>query len=218
MRFHIVRHGQTHWNVERRIQGQLDSELDELGIEQARQRGKDFVDLPLSAVYSSSSVRTRQTTENILGERTDPVVYMDELREVCWGIWEGHLWSDIEAAYPDMVEAHTKASDKFNVEGAESSYQTQQRGLAAIESIVKRQEASSQHSDSDEILIVSHGAIMKKILAHYIGVPLTSLYKLPPLPNCAHCIVDISKKQRTVMQIAGVSVEHTEWQRFSNSS
>lgn len=215
MRFHIVRHGQTHWNVERRIQGQLDSELDEQGIEQARQRGKDFLSTTFAAVYSSSSVRTRQTTEHLLGERTDSVVFMDELKEVCWGVWQGNLWSDIEAAYPDMVEAHTKARDDFFVEGAESSYQTQARGVAAMESIIQRQIDMGKAAESDDILIVSHGAIMKKILAHYIGVPLTSLHTLTPLPNCAHCIVDVRDQQRKVTQIAGVPTQQTDWSSFS---
>jgi len=70
MLLHIVRHGQTHWNVEGRIQGQLDSELDEIGIKQACQRGEDFTDTQFSAIYSSSSLRTRQTTEYLLANRT----------------------------------------------------------------------------------------------------------------------------------------------------
>ena len=73
MRLHIVRHGQTDWNALRRIQGQLDSELDDTGKQQARDRGADFIDMDIIAVYSSSSKRTRQTTELILGIRLVPV-------------------------------------------------------------------------------------------------------------------------------------------------
>jgi len=212
MRLHIVRHGQTHWNVERRIQGQLDSELDESGIEQARTRGRDFDNMQFSSVYSSSSVRTRQTTEHLLGERPDTVIYRDDLREVCWGIWQGRLWSEIEAAYPEMVEAHHNASSHFSVEGAETSQQTQARGVAAIESIIKQHSSTAlQH---ENLLIVSHGAIMKKILAHYTHVPLTSLYSLPPLPNCAHCIIEVQGSNRYVRQIAGEPIESTQWMHF----
>jgi len=223
MLLHIVRHGQTHWNVERRIQGQLDSELDDLGIEQACQRGKDFTDNQFSAIYSSSSLRTRQTTEhllaNLMKQRTDDhnedykrsVVYMDELREVCWGVWEGRLWSEIEAAYPDMVEAHRKAADDFSVEGAESAYQTQARGIKAIESIIKIQEDATQAAVTDEVLIVSHGSIMKKIFAYYLDIPLTTLYTIASLPNCAHCTIEVKGQQRKVIQIAGAPIEQTEW-------
>jgi len=223
MLLHIVRHGQTHWNVERRMQGQLDSELNDLGIEQACQRGKDFAVTQFSAIYSSSSLRTRQTTEHLLanrtshaassqpGDRIDSVVDMDELREVCLGVWEGKLWSEIEAAYPDMVEAQRNAADHFFVEGAESSYETQVRGIKAIEHIIQRQSDAAEASDTDEVLIVSHGAIMKRILAYYLNIPLTSLYDFPSLPNCAHCIVEVKGQQRNVIQIADVPTENSSW-------
>jgi probable phosphoglycerate mutase len=215
MRLHIIRHGETDWNVERRIQGHLDSELNELGFKQARERGNDLIDIPFSAVYSSSSLRTRQTTTELLGNRLVnglvdskfPVIYMDELKEVCLGVWEGKLWSDIAAAYPAMVEAHKKADNAFDVEGAESMYQTQERGIKAIESIISQQRNTSPTNGSNEILIVSHGAIMKDILAYYLDIPLTELHSRPSLPNCAHCIIDIDGSERSVVQIANAQVD-----------
>ncbi len=210
MFFHIVRHGQTHWNVQRRIQGQLDSELDEQGIAQAIERGRDFTNMPLEAAYASSSVRTRQTIEHILGARTDSVTYQDELREVCWGIWQGYMWSDIEARHPDMVEAYHKALPHYSVEGAETPAQTQTRGVDAFEAIVK----AHQHAPVDaNILIVSHGDIMKKMLGHYVGVALTQLHTLPSLPNCAHCVIEVNADERRVTRIAGDRIEDTPWSR-----
>ncbi len=211
MLFHIVRHGQTHWNAQRRIQGQLDSELDEHGIAQAIARGLDFADMPIEAAYASSSVRTRQTIANILGNRTDAVTYMDELREVCWGVWQGLMWSDIEAAHPEMVEAYHKALPHYDVEGAETPVETQSRGVNALETLFK----AHQHAPADaNILIVSHGDIMKKILAHYLDVELTELHTLPHLPNCAHCIIDVTNDTRRVTQIAGEVTEDTAWSRY----
>lgn len=213
MRFHLVRHGQTHWNVQRRIQGQLDSELDELGFEQATEAGKHFVDMPLEAAYSSSSVRTRQTIKNLLGTRTDSVDYMDEFREVCWGIWQGEMWSDIEAAHPEMVEAYHKALPHFFVEGAETPTQTQSRGVSALEKLITKH----RHVDNDaNILLVSHGAIMKKMLGYYTGIELTDLHHLPHLPNCAHCIIDVEGDERRVTHIAGERIEDTPWYNFTS--
>lgn len=211
MRFHIVRHGQTHWNVQRRIQGQLDSELDEQGFAQARARGLDFTSMPLSAVYSSSSVRTRQTVETLLGERTDPIVYMDELKEVHWGIWQGEMWSDIEAAHPEMVEAYHKALPHFSVEGAETPAQTQARGVAAMESLFEKHRNAN---DDANVLVVSHGAIIKKILGYYMSIALTELHKLSPLDNCAHCIIEVDGNTRNVTHIAGEAVSQTGWSAY----
>ncbi|MFK7996100.1 MAG: histidine phosphatase family protein [Granulosicoccus sp.] len=211
MRFHLVRHGQTHWNVQRRIQGQLDSELDELGFSQATERGKDFTHIQLEAAYCSSSLRTRQTIRNLLGSRNDAVVYMDELREVCWGIWQGERWEDIEAKHPDMVEAYHKALPHFHVEGAETPEETQTRGVLAFENLVEKHQ---QAVDDANILIVSHGAIMKKILGHYSGIALTELHRLSPLPNCAHCIIEVNGDNRSVTHIASEKIEVTPWHQF----
>lgn len=211
MRFHIVRHGQTLWNVQRRIQGQLDSELDDQGVSQAIERGKDFATMSLDAVYSSSSLRTRQTTEHLLGLRTDSVIYLDELREVCWGIWQGEMWSDIEEAHPEIVEAYHKALPHFYVEGAETPAQTQARGVAALESIITKHKDAT---DDANILVVSHGAIIKKTLGFYTNVALTEQHKLPPLPNCAHCILEVRGDNRIVTHIAGELIEQTSWNSY----
>lgn len=208
MRLHLVRHGQTHWNAVRRIQGQLESELDDTGKQQARDRGADFTDLRLAAVYSSSSVRTRQTTALILGDRAGIVTYRDDLREVRLGIWQGRMWSDVERAHPELVEAHRIASPEFEVEGAEKSHEVQERGVRAIESIIS---AHSSAAEETNILVVSHGAIMKTILAHYANVPLGVIHNLPSLPNCAHCIICIDRQERCVEQIASTSFCETPW-------
>lgn len=215
MRLHIVRHGQTDWNAIRRIQGQLDSQLDETGIAQAIERSRDFQPDQFKAVYSSSSLRTRQTTHHLLAGKTEEVIYRDDLREVRLGVWQGQMWQDIEQKYPEMVQAHATASEDFIVEGAEKSSETQVRGVSAIEAII--QQHASEHRDA-ELLIVSHGAIMKTILARYASVPLAELHKLPSLPNCAHCIVDIDGENRQVMQIASQAVEHTPWHDYINAN
>lgn len=208
MRLHIVRHGQTDWNALRRIQGQLDSELDDTGKQQARDRGADFIDMDIIAVYSSSSKRTRQTTELVLGTRTDAVTFRDDLREVKLGVWQGHYWADIEEQYPELVELHAKGSPLFEVEGAEKSSDVQLRGITAIESIIS---AHANASENDNILIVSHGAIMKTILAYYLEIPLDELHSFSSLPNCAHCIIEANGNDRTVTTIASTPIKETDW-------
>ncbi len=208
MRLHIVRHGQTDWNALRRIQGQLDSELDDTGKQQARDRGADFIDMDIIAVYSSSSKRTRQTTELILGTRTDTVTYRDDLREVKLGVWQGQYWADIEKQYPELVELHAKGSPLFEVEGAEKSSEVQTRGIDAIESII----AAHDNADKDDnILVVSHGAIMKTILAYYLKIPLNELHSFSSLPNCAHCIIEADGNERKVTTIASTPIQETDW-------
>lgn len=226
MQLHIVRHGQTHWNAERRIQGQLDSELDDTGIQQAKDRGADFSDIRLTAAYASSSLRTRQTIQLILGERKDPVTLRDDLREVNLGIWQGQLWPDIQKKHPEMVDAFHNASPLFDVDGAETAHEIQQRGVSAIEDIIQQHakdtikghaeltansKNNGQETSRENILIVSHGAIMKTILAHYAHIPLSHLCHLPSLSNCAHCIIKVTAHQRQLVTVAGKAIDETQW-------
>lgn len=208
MQLHLVRHGQTEWNTQRRIQGQLETELDATGRDQAKARGESFVDMHLHAVYSSSSIRTRQTTELILGNRTDSVVFRDELKEINLGVWQGHFWSEIESTYPDMVHALKYAKPDFNVEGAESNHDLQRRGVKAIERVLD--EHQDAPSDSN-ILVVSHGALLKTIIAHYTGVPLTELPNYPSLPNCCHSILQYKDNSARLIVYDGAPIEQSVW-------
>ena len=63
MKLHLIRHGQTNWNAEKRVQGQSESELDAIGPQQAEGRRPTIESLGIGAVYSSTSLRTRQTTD-----------------------------------------------------------------------------------------------------------------------------------------------------------
>ena len=204
MQLHLVRHGQTAWNAERRIQGQLDTELDDTGREQARALAPTLAAVGFGAVYCSTSLRTRETATLALTPPHPDIVYRDELREIRLGVWQGRHWTEIEAEDPAMVARLLDADPAFEVEGAESYPELQARGVAAIERIVAE-------NAGEAVLVVSHGALLKSVLMHYAGYPLTTLRARPSLPNCAHCIVETEGARRTIVQFAGSPVERTDW-------
>lgn len=74
LHLYIARHGQTQWNVEKRMQGWLDSDLTELGLYNARALGERLKDIELNQVYISPSKRTEETAKTILGSRRPPLV------------------------------------------------------------------------------------------------------------------------------------------------
>ncbi|MDP6651497.1 MAG: histidine phosphatase family protein, partial [Gammaproteobacteria bacterium] len=98
MQLHLIRHGQTDWNEERRVQGQSESRLTEMGIQQAQQLGAKLRHLEFDQVYCSSSLRTRQTAEHVFSHTDHAVEFMDELREIHLGPWEGNLYDDVESS------------------------------------------------------------------------------------------------------------------------
>lgn len=79
---YITRHGQTEWNIQSRMQGWADSQLTATGVKAATQLGNRLQDVPLDAVYSSTSGRTIHTAQLILGNRTTPLIQKEDLREI----------------------------------------------------------------------------------------------------------------------------------------
>jgi len=209
MQFHLIRHGETDWNVQRRIQGQLDTELNANGRDQALARGRELAPLDLTAVYCSSSIRTQQTADLILGEKLYDVVLRDDLREINFGAWQGCYWADIEREQPEEVAAVRTCDPNFRVDEAETYYELQARGVQAIESII------SEHQDGgtdDHVLIVSHGALIKSVIGYYAGVPVPEIPGYPSLPNCAHSILVADRTSRRFATIAGEQFAQTPWQ------
>lgn len=102
---YLLRHGQTDWNRDRRVQGQMESQLTELGRGHATRQGEILAGLDLPegvAAYCSPQRRTRQTADIALGAvRLEPT-YDDRLKEVYLGSWEGHLRADLEVKFPEV--------------------------------------------------------------------------------------------------------------------
>jgi len=198
MRIHLIRHGETNWNKEKRVQGHSESTLTEHGQQQARDLAVNLQQHPIEKIYCSSSIRTRQTSELVFAQRDIPVQFHDELREIFLGPWEGKLQSEIRALFPEQFEHFWNAPHLFAQEDAESFEEVQQRGLTIVKQIL------SEHHD--EVAIVSHGVIIKSILCHLDNRPMAQLWEPPIMHNCAHSIVvkDDSETLR-ITQFAGIA-------------
>ncbi len=99
-KLYITRHGQTEWNIERRLQGHKDSALSALGQQQAKWLGERLNSIDLDIIISSSSGRTLKTSELIRGNRNINIIQNKGLMEINLGIWEGMLHTDIQNQYP----------------------------------------------------------------------------------------------------------------------
>ena len=202
---HLIRHGQTDWNAERRCQGQSESELDDTGKRQAEERRPHIEQLGITAIYSSSSVRTRQTTQILAKNLSLNVTYLDSLREIFLGSWESRLWDDIKQSDPDRAQAFLEFPHTFSKPDAESYFELRDRGVAALENIIDAEEGG-------EILVVSHGALLKAAMTHYAPVDLSRIRDVPGLANCSHSVVTSgAQSDRTLHSIAGVALVDTAW-------
>jgi 2,3-bisphosphoglycerate-dependent phosphoglycerate mutase len=157
----LVRHGETDWNADGRLQGQTDRPLSDYGRRQARELGdqlkdEELEDEQLETIYSSDLARARETAE-IVGARLGlPVVLDPDLREKDWGTWEG-----LTAVERDRVE--------FVGETTEAH---QERILRALRRIAER------HPGARRVLVVTHGGSMRRVQTAAMGMAM------PVVENC----------------------------------
>ena len=85
----ITRHGQTDWNLKRKVQGKTDIELNTKGIEQAEEVAKKLVNEPIDLIICSPLVRAKQTAEIINRNRNIPIIYDNSISEIDYGEFEG---------------------------------------------------------------------------------------------------------------------------------
>ncbi|MGZ5847387.1 MAG: histidine phosphatase family protein, partial [Ramlibacter sp.] len=119
-----VRHGETSWNADARIQGQRDIGLNDTGRWQARRVGQALADEPITAVYSSDLERAQATAQSISDVKGVPVIPHEGLRERSFGMFEGKTFDEIHQAWPEHAHNWRKRIPEWQPpEGGESLIQ-----------------------------------------------------------------------------------------------
>ena len=126
-----VRHGETAWNVETRMQGQLDIPLNEKGRWQAARVAAALAEEALDAIYSSDLLRASQTADALSHAQALPLVVDRGLRERCFGVFEGLTFTEVEARWPEDSRRWRRREPDFAPEGAESLRQFSARCVGA---------------------------------------------------------------------------------------
>ncbi|MED5101462.1 histidine phosphatase family protein [Niallia circulans] len=98
---YITRHGETQWNIEKRMQGWSDSDLTEKGKKNAVLLGERLKEIEFAAIYTSPSKRTVATANLIKGDRQIPIIFDDHLKEINMGKWEGKKAEYLKDSYPE---------------------------------------------------------------------------------------------------------------------
>ncbi|MFC4769135.1 histidine phosphatase family protein [Effusibacillus consociatus] len=154
----LVRHGETLWNRESRLQGSKDVPLSEAGIEQARIAADQLSKETWDVLYSSDLSRAKQTAEHV-NEQLKVTHFIEPgLRERNYGILEGMTRAEIDAQYPGALSDPTQ----HQIPGLETYEELRQRIKKSVESIAKRH-------DGKRILIVTHGGSINAFLHAITG-------------------------------------------------
>ena len=183
----MVRHGETNWNKESRFQGIKDIPLNDNGRSQGRKAGAFLQDVQIDFAISSSMLRPKETAEIILQHHPDvPLSTVPELIEICHGLWEGMLETEIQTDYRDLLQQWKDKPETVQMPEGENLQQVWDRGVAAWNKIV------AEHSNTETPqtgLIVAHDAINKVILCHLLGLEPKNFWNIKQ-GNCAVSVID----------------------------
>lgn len=170
---HLVRHGETTYNAERRIQGQQhDVPLSDLGREQAHGIAEQLTSTSASLIYASDLLRTVETARIIAGRIAAPIVETPALRELHFGIAQGRLYEEVI----ELVKDWRTAPDS-RVEGGESFREMYAR-------VAKFLDGLRASPPADEVVLVTHGGTMNAALAYLAGRGVEEM-EWRRIENCA---------------------------------
>ena len=149
-----IRHGETAWNVDTRIQGQLDIPLNEQGRWQAAQVGKALIAEPIDAIYTSDLWRAYDTALSIGQAKDMALIPHEGLRERGFGAFQGKTFAEIEASWPDEAMTWRKRQpDWAPPEGGESLLTMRERVTTTVTAL------AAQHL-GQQIVMVTHGGVL----------------------------------------------------------
>ncbi len=163
-----VRHGETAWNVDARIQGQLDIGLNDTGRWQARRVGEALAGEPITAVYSSDLERAHETAQSIAETAGLPVVPHEGLRERSFGMFEGKTFDEIHDTWPDHAHNWRKRIPEWEPpEGGESLLALRERVTRTLHDLASRH-------PGEQIVVVAHGGVLDTLYRVATGQEVNS--------------------------------------------
>jgi len=165
-RITAVRHGETAWNVETRIQGQLDIPLNETGRWQAQRLARALAARESNAaIYSSDLLRAWDTAISIADATKLTLITDEGLRERGFGTFQGKTYAEIEATWPQDTLRWRKREPDWSPPEGESLLQFRQRVLDAAQALAARHMG-------EQIVMVAHGGVMDVLYRAATGLDL----------------------------------------------
>jgi probable phosphoglycerate mutase len=190
----LVRHGQSTWNSEHRIQGQLDPPLSDEGRRQAERVGQRIAGRPFVSLYSSDLKRAFETALAIEAATGLQAESMQGLREIFLGEWEGLRTDDLARRFPEAWSSWTEEPNWDLVPGGEGAARFETRVAAALDEILGR------HAQGD-VVVVTHGGVIQIALHRVIGRPSRGLFPF----KIQNASISVIERRDGRMVIAGVN-------------
>ena len=187
MKLFLVRHGETDWNIERRLQGQVDIPLNEFGRKLAVKTGMGLSNISFDVCFTSPLKRAKETAELILDGKAVPIIDDERIIEMAFADWEGKHCSKERWEVPDSFQKFF--DDPANFEPApegESFEQVKERTGRFLEWLYVQKEY-----ESSNVLITTHGAALAGLLNNIKGESIEKYWGVGVHKNCAVTEVEV---------------------------
>ena len=177
----IIRHGETEWNKTGRFQGHSDVPLSAEGRTQAAALGKNLVVDHVDAIYASDLTRAMETAAPLAQRFGLEVISDPQLRELNFGAWEGRNFNDVNAENPNAMKNFYTDPEQADIPESEPFPEFQRRIAGRVREIVAQERGK-------RIVIVSHGASIRILLADLLSMPIRSIWHLSQLNTAVNKI------------------------------
>ncbi len=198
-RIWLVRHGQTLSNEQGRFCGHTDIPLSPLGRRQAHKLASQLQHRPISAVYSSDLSRAKDTAQIIANKHQLDIIISSAWREINFGAWEGLTYDEIATAFHDQLGFFTDPEHYAPPHG-ETLTEVVRRVIPALTTLV-------QHTHKSEIVLVSHGGVLRVLLCSLLGMPFSNQWQLRIDTGSLSAIdVSLDKMGNLLATLAGLNM------------
>ena len=161
----LIRHGETEWNSQLRMQGHSNSALSAVGRGQIQALGEWMKNVSFEHIYSSDSLRARQTAEAITQYSGDTLQFDQRIREKNLGVFEGLTSIEARERHPEIYRLFKTGGANYVIDEGESTQQVLDRALEFIEEIRLR------HPEQ-RVVMVTHGGVVRVLMKHTLGLSL----------------------------------------------
>lgn len=190
---YIVRHGETDWNIENRMQGHTDIPLNIKGIHQAEEIAKHLKDIHLDIIYTSPLSRAYETATIINSYHKIQIIKNDSLRERQFGQLEGKTYEEVNKFHPALIFNEVWHYPDYRPPGGESVNELKDRVVKFVKKILKEPHCQS-------ILIVSHGVALRILTGTFLGTPPEQLNQLR-IGNAGLTVIEIIETHDPILHV-----------------
>jgi probable phosphoglycerate mutase len=169
----LVRHGETHWNEGKRIQGgDSDIELNKTGLEQARKLAVFLENEPITTILASPLRRATSTAEAIASNHRLPIEIDQGLKELNVGEMEGMSVANLRTTFSQFLLQWWQDGGATQLPNGESLVELQQRAWNVIERLLERHKTNPEHNEGATVVVVSHYFTTLAIILKALNLPL----------------------------------------------